>query len=125
MKRRISFFGVDISGLDYTVLSENEYWCPNGDGEYNYIIQLNSNQTDGLKDLRNQMISQHARKLPIDSLLMHVKYNECLLGLPDYYYNDCEGLYLLRLIGGTDRRDFEILIYDESKHRLIVKCSIL
>lgn len=118
VRRTLSTFGVDIGDLKYTVLEEtkpgNLYEYFNPDLYYFLKLQLDPTQKDELEGLKNRMIHQGAKPLPISESDVNVRlYNN--------YYETIEGgLYIIETYP-ENSEDYSVLIYDENKQELIVQ----
>lgn len=116
--RTISLFGVDVRGLNYSIIDQIDSWCPNGDGEYYLRADLDTTQVERIEQLKLRMLENGAKKLPIEE--------NSIVGRINQYRRDNgpgKGLYILN-IDSKDNRDYRTLIFDEIKHELIVIIEI-
>ena len=117
INRTIGLFGIDSSSLVYSIVEQDEYWFPNGDGHYYCRLSYEQSSTEGIVFFKNQMMSNGAKPLPINNPSL-------LLGhLQSYEITTNEGLYILQILDSRTG-DFSALVLDETNKEIIVLISI-
>lgn len=106
-------FGVDLSGIEYSVLEMDDEWLPNGDGNCFIRMQLNCSSMEQESKIREQIVQNGGRVLPLVEpySYSHVRLNP--------YKGHHKGLYILH-VDSVDVRDYSVLIYDELAKELLI-----
>lgn len=117
--RTIRLFGINLCPYNYTIIDKYERWAPNGDGELYAIISLNKIKARDLRKLKNQMISNGARSLPIKECetVYSSKVKQYVVD------NTLSGLYIIQ-VDKYDNRDYNLLVYDEEKQHLVIHIRV-
>jgi len=105
-------FDFDLSRFEYEILYDNEKWNPNGDGYHTAGFKLNNLTYNDLLYFQNRGFI----KLPIKTTL---KAND----IPSIWKKKQKGYYKL-LYFDTDKRNFEILIFDLTNKEMVMYYQI-
>ncbi len=120
-------FGVNIKCVKYDIVDHYEHWIPiNGNGECFIKLKLTSNKEMTFLELKQQMINKGALPLPVRVSGFKTTIFP-VYGIKKYIYHENDspvseypdGLYILN-VNNRDDRDFNLMIYDEIEHSIII-----
>ena len=106
-------FGLNLDGIEYQLITRDAYWLPNGDGECYIECKIRG----GMDEIVDEMIGNMALPLPVQKSQC---YHELLT---KYSSSDMHGYYILNQ--HPPMMDFDLIIYDDQKHVLIIYYKIL
>lgn len=112
INRTIGLFGIDSSSLVYSIVEQDEYWFPNGDGHFYCRLSYKPSSEGDIYLFKEQMMMKGAQALPINDSL-YLNY------LQSYRNTTNKGIYIIQ-IDTIDSRDFSAIVLDETKKEIII-----
>lgn len=108
---------IKLSNFDYSVISFDEYWLPNGDGTTRIILKLHAFTENEINYIKSKKI----KPLPLTT---DQKRNIIADNIILKNVNSTKGYYLYSE-DAKDNRNYLLLIFDLENNEIVYECQVL